>query len=168
MQKYVPSTLQINEKILLTPQLHWAVYFDIFFSFCLIYIILCDFMNNYILVNVGYSDAFQYAQIFIALAIFTRIIYLFIRNFSTEMAITNHRVIYKIGIFNVKTDELASNKLESISVQQSILGRILNYGDILFSGTGTSKLVFKRIYAPWWIKAQVEDIIQQSYFAFSA
>ena len=92
-------------------------------------------MNNYILANIGYSDVFQYAQIFIALVIFTRIIYLFIRNFSTEMAITNHRVIYKIGIFNVKTDELASNKIESISVRQSILGRILNYGDILFSGT---------------------------------
>ena len=98
----------------------------------------------------------------IGVVLITRLIYLFIRNYSIEMAVTNYRVVFKIGILNIYTEELSNEKIESVSVRQSILGRLLNYGDILFSGTGTSKLIFKKIYAPWWVKARAEDIIRES------
>ena len=78
------------------------------------------------------------------------------------MAVTNYRVVYKIGVFNVRTEELVNSRIEAVIVNQSLMGRILNYGNIIFSGTGTSKLVFKKVYAPWWIKSQAEDIIRQN------
>ena len=78
------------------------------------------------------------------------------------MVVTNYRVFYKIGLLNVHTEELVNSRIESVSVKQSVMGKILNYGNILFSGTGTSKLVYKKVYAPWWIKSLVEEIIRQS------
>lgn len=163
MSHYVQNTLQINEDILIEPKLHWVVYIDAYFQLSILYLMFCNFMNTFIIRNIGHADFFHYSQYTIGLFVLARIIYVFIRNYMTEMAVTNFRVVYKVGIFDVQTEELANGKIESVSVRQSVLGRILNYGDILFSGTGTSKLVFPKIYAPWWVKAHAEEIIRQSY-----
>lgn len=55
---------------------------------------------------------------------------------STELAVTNKRIIVKTGFIKRNTIELNHNRIESISVDQSILGRILNYGDVFIRGTG--------------------------------
>ena len=55
---------------------------------------------------------------------------------TTELAITTDRVIAKFGLIKRKTAELNINRFESLSVDQSILGRMLNYGTIAVSGTG--------------------------------
>ena len=163
MGRYVQNTLQINEDILIEPKLHWAVYIDAYFQIYILYLIFCHFMHFLIIKNIGFGIFFHDSQIIIGIFVLLRIIYLFVRNYLTEMAVTNYRVVYKVGIFNIHTEELANGKIESVSVRQSIMGRILNYGDIHFSGTGTSKLVFPKIYAPWWVKSRAEDIIRQSY-----
>lgn len=54
----------------------------------------------------------------------------------TEIAITDRRVIYKTGFVSRQTDEMPLNKVENIEVRQSILGRILGYGDVDVQGTG--------------------------------
>ena len=163
MDKYVENTLQINEEVLMTPKLHWAVYIDTYFQLSILYIVLCDMIDPFIIYGFDFGYFFILSQKIMGMAIFFRILYLFIRNYSIEMAVTNYRVVYKIGILNIKTEELANGRIESVSVRQSIIGRILNYGDIFFSGTGTSKLVFQKVHSPWWVKANAEDIIRQSY-----
>ena len=163
MDTYIQNTLQINERVLIAPKLHWAVYFDIYFQLSLLYILACQGLDVFIAYDIDYRNFFERSQMYIGLAVLVRIVYLIIHYYSIEMAVTNYRVVCKIGVFNIKTEELANDRIESVSVRQTILGRILNYGDIFFSGTGTSKLVFKKVYAPWWIKSKSEDFIRQSY-----
>ena len=55
---------------------------------------------------------------------------------TTELVITNRRVIAKFGIIRRNTLELNLSKIESIRVEQGLLGRLLNYGDIMLIGTG--------------------------------
>ena len=56
--------------------------------------------------------------------------------FAVEIAVTNRRVVYKEGFIRRHTFEMHLDKVESVEVEQSILGRMLNYGDITIRGTG--------------------------------
>ncbi len=55
---------------------------------------------------------------------------------TTELAITNKKIIAKFGFIRRSTIELLLPKVESVQVNQSILGRMLNYGDVVASGAG--------------------------------
>ena len=63
----------------------------------------------------------------------------YIRYQSTELAITNRRVIAKFGFISRRTIELNLNRIEGIEVMQTIPGRILDYGSLLMSGVGSLK-----------------------------
>jgi uncharacterized membrane protein YdbT with pleckstrin-like domain len=55
---------------------------------------------------------------------------------ATEIAITNKRVIAKFGFISRRTVEINLNKVESIQVDQTLLGRIFNFGTVVISGAG--------------------------------
>lgn len=67
---------------------------------------------------------------------------------TSEFAITNKRVIVKVGLLRRRTLELQLVKLEAIAVDQGILGRIFRYGNIVVTGSGGTKEPFKRISDP--------------------
>ena len=58
------------------------------------------------------------------------------RRLITELSVTNHRVIYKSGFIRRHTVEMNMDKVETVNVDQSILGRLLGYGTIHVLGTG--------------------------------
>jgi uncharacterized membrane protein YdbT with pleckstrin-like domain len=60
----------------------------------------------------------------------------YIRYKTTELAITNKRVIAKFGFISRRTVEININKVESIQVEQGIAGRIFDYGSLIISGAG--------------------------------
>src|SRR3979490_2865203 len=55
---------------------------------------------------------------------------------TTETDVTNLRVIHKTGFIKRRSFEMSLDKVESVDVNQSILGRILNYGDVTVRGVG--------------------------------
>src|SRR5438046_7485001 len=59
-----------------------------------------------------------------------------IRRATTELAITDRRVIYKSGLLSRHTLEMNRSKVESVGVDQSILGRIFRFGTIVVRGNG--------------------------------
>ena len=67
---------------------------------------------------------------------------------STEVAITNRRVIAKFGFIKRNTVEINLDKVEALRVEQGFWGRILNYGTIFISGAGTSVAPFPHIADP--------------------
>jgi uncharacterized membrane protein YdbT with pleckstrin-like domain len=71
-----------------------------------------------------------------------------LRRVTTELAVTDHRVIYKRGIIGRYTIEMARAKVESVDVQQGIMGRALNYGTVLVRGTGGSLEPFRDVEDP--------------------
>lgn len=71
-----------------------------------------------------------------------------IRYFTTELAITNKRVIAKFGLISRSTIEINLQKIESIQVKQGILGRIFNFGSIVVSGAGNPQAPIPGISNP--------------------
>ena len=67
---------------------------------------------------------------------------------STEIAITNRRVIAKFGFIKRETVEINLDKVEALRVEQGFLGRMLNFGTIFISGAGTSVAPIKDIADP--------------------
>ena len=75
---------------------------------------------------------------------------------SSEFGITNKRVVIKVGFINRKTLEMVLMKVETIRVDQSILGRMLNYGTIVVTGTGGTNEPFTSLANPMEFRRQVQ------------
>jgi uncharacterized membrane protein YdbT with pleckstrin-like domain len=75
-------------------------------------------------------------------------VWAFIIYVTTELAVTDKRVIAKTGLVRRRTIEMFLEKVESVQVDQSVLGRIFNYGSVTISGTGTHSAPFHNISDP--------------------
>ena len=71
-----------------------------------------------------------------------------LRIWSTELAITNKRVIAKFGLIRRNTVELRLDRIEGLRVNQGVFGRIFNYGSIVVSGTGVTQAPIPAISKP--------------------
>jgi len=91
-------------------------------------------------------------------AIFTLFIAPLIDFLTSEFAITNKRIIIKVGFISRRTLEMNLGKVESVNVDQSILGRILGYGTIVINGTGGTKEPFSNISAPLEFRKQFQQL----------
>lgn len=67
---------------------------------------------------------------------------------TSEFAVTDRRVIVKVGLLRRRTLELQLGKLEAIAVDQSILGRLFRYGNIVVTGSGGTNEPFRTISDP--------------------
>lgn len=74
---------------------------------------------------------------------------------STELGITDKRVIAKFGIVRRDTTELPLSRVESIRVHQTVFGRLLNYGTIVIAGSGNPSVVIPRISDPMSFRSAV-------------
>ena len=77
------------------------------------------------------------------------------RRFS-EFAVTNKRVIFKIGVLKTRSLELLLGKVEGITVNQGLGGKLLGYGQIVITGTGGTKELFSGIQAPFDFRRAVQ------------
>jgi len=97
--------------------------------------------------------------IFVSLkAILTLFILPLIEFSTSEFAITNKRVIIKVGLISRRTLEMNLNKIESVNVNQGILGRMLGYGTIVVIGTGGTKEPFAAISDPMTFRKKFQEL----------
>jgi uncharacterized membrane protein YdbT with pleckstrin-like domain len=80
---------------------------------------------------------------------------------ATEMAVTDRRVIVKVGVANRRTIELLLSKVESINVEESMMGRILGYGTVIVHGTGGTPEPFDIVAHPIEFRKQVQQQIEK-------
>lgn len=92
-------------------------------------------------------------------AIFTLFIAPLLDRYSDEFVITNRRVIVKTGLISRKTLEMNISKIESVNVDQSILGRILGYGTIKIIGTGGTSESFAKIRRPLEFRKKFQELV---------
>jgi uncharacterized membrane protein YdbT with pleckstrin-like domain len=71
-----------------------------------------------------------------------------IRRRSSEFAVTNKRVIIKLGVMSTRSMELLLSKIEGITVTQSLTGRIFGFGEIVVTGSGGTQEPFDSIQSP--------------------
>ena len=72
----------------------------------------------------------------------------YVRYNSTELAVTTKRVIVKHGFIRRQTVEINMNNVESLQVDQGVLGRIFDFGTLVIAGTGTSHAPITGVSAP--------------------
>lgn len=80
---------------------------------------------------------------------------------SSEYAITNRRVILKTGVISRRTFEMRLEKIESISFNQGIMERLLNYGNITITGTGDTSQEFRNLSNPLKFKLAAEEEMEK-------
>jgi uncharacterized membrane protein YdbT with pleckstrin-like domain len=88
--------------------------------------------------NQNLSLALFIAAIIFALLALSSAFGKFIKRWTTELAVTDRRVIYKERLIARRTLEMNRSRVESVDVYQSVLGRLLGYGTITLRGTGGS------------------------------
>ena len=72
--------------------------------------------------------------------------------------LTDSRYIQKTGWIARDTEEISIYKIEEVDLSQSILGRILGYGSISISGTGSGNIVLKSIDDPLIFQKHLNDL----------
>lgn len=147
---YIDSSLLSNETVIERAKVHWIIYARGVASFI---VSLLMFSVNDDGVQALGAILFVVALFLLASAYLTKI--------STELGVTNKRVIAKIGFISRRTVELNLSKVESLSVNQSIFGRVLDYGVILVNGTGGVSAPFGYICSPLAFRKRVNEQIEK-------
>ena len=81
---------------------------------------------------------------------------------NTEQGVTNKRVIRKSGIIARKTDEMRLTAIESIFINQTILGRIFGFGTVTVIGRGQGDVTLKWMTDPLQVKREIENAEHES------
>ena len=85
----------------------------------------------------------------------------FLRINTSRFAVTNKRVLIRVGVLRRVSLELLLSKVEGMTVIQSLGGRILGYGTVVISGTGGARDVFSGIERPQDLRLAVDQQIDQ-------
>jgi len=122
MASYVEGALTKDERVIYTGQISlWA-------------------LTGYFIIGTLLLPAYGIGLLFFARA--------FIIFKSTELAITNKRVIAKFGFFSRRTIEINIQKIESLQVVQGLFGRMLDYGTLIIAGAGNPQAPITSISNP--------------------
>lgn len=85
-------------------------------------------------------------------------LYLAIKIKTQEFGMTNRRIIYKYGIISRTSEEMKISSMETVTIHQSLAGRLFGFGDIRITGRGTSDVIFKQIDDPIAVKKAIESV----------
>ena len=143
--RYIDEILQPGEKVLYSTNAHWIFYLPAIVAWIVAIVLLVlsrwTTTDGIVLLCLAASAVVAIAALYwTAKAWFHR--------WTTETDVTNLRVVRKTGFIQRRTFEMSLDKVESVDVNQSILGRILNYGDVTIQGVGEGKETISTIASP--------------------
>ncbi|MGA8765489.1 MAG: PH domain-containing protein [Candidatus Acidiferrales bacterium] len=158
---YVEKNLIPGEKLIYRTGVHWSVLFGAAIVAAIVagagIAILAyrnDIAGNEIPVNaVSVAGA---VLIVVAVAIFG---FRVVKKNATEIAVTDRRVIIKTGLTSRRSLEIMLAKVESIGIDETVMGRILGYGTVVIHGTGGTPEPFQRIARPSAFRMAVQQQI---------
>jgi|SRR5436190_5151887 len=154
MASYVESVLADGERIIHRARLsHW--------NFLLSYLIgFAALIAGF--VALGLRDRQGAVAIAVVLLLVGVVVILSaaIRRATTELVLTDRRIITKHGLISRSTVEMNLGKVESVHVDQSLLGRMLNYGDVTVVGTGSSLEPLRGIARPLELRRKLGEMSQ--------
>jgi uncharacterized membrane protein YdbT with pleckstrin-like domain len=148
---YVDRHLLPNERVVYRTRLHWILF---------VRPVFVTLVALSVTVAIGALARMEWVWYLSLLVILGGLIWNGIHAielFTSEFAVTTTRLIFKVGIVARYTTELLLGKVESIGVQQKLLGRLLNYGDLVVTGTGGVREVFPRVHDPIAFRNHVQQ-----------
>lgn len=145
MGRYIDDILQPGEKLLYSTNLHWVFYLPGLVGWIVsIALLIAARMvtpDSLVLVCLALSAAAAVVAFYLSFRAW-------FRRWTTETDVTSLRVVHKEGFIKRRTFEMSLDKVESVDVDQSILGRLLNYGDVTIRGVGKGVEKIKTIASP--------------------
>ena len=145
MGRYIDDILQPGEKVLYSTNAHWVFYLPAIGAWIVAAILFvlsrATIVEGIVLLCLSASAVVAIVALYwTAKAWFHR--------WTTETDVTNLRVVHKTGFIKRRTFEMSLDKVESVDVNQSILGRLLNYGDVTIKGVGEGRETIRTIASP--------------------
>lgn len=159
---YVEKHLIEGEKIIFKTRLHWIV-----LVVPALLALLFAGLGIYLLVRANSADESPNAAhamlgggaIFLVIAVIFLARGILRRN-STQMTVTNMRVVANVGIAARRSIEIFLSRVESIGVEESVMGRMLGYGTVIVRGTGGTPESFDLIARPLEFRTNVQQQIE--------
>jgi uncharacterized membrane protein YdbT with pleckstrin-like domain len=145
MGRYIDEILQPGEKVLYSTNAHWSFYLPAIGTWIVAALLLV--VSGMVLVPALTLLCWAAAVVVAVVALYLTAKAWFHR-WTTETDVTDRRVVHKTGFIKRRTFEMALDKIESVDVSQSILGRLLNYGDVTILGVGEGKETISAIASP--------------------
>jgi uncharacterized membrane protein YdbT with pleckstrin-like domain len=143
---YVTRVLQPGERIVYATKLHWFVYLRalVLLVICLALALAAWKTSD----NANLNLAFGIAAAMFALLALASGLRAFVKRTSTELAVTDQRVIYKTGLVARHTLEMNRARVESVTVDQTVIGRLFSYGTVVVRGVGSAFEPIRNISDP--------------------
>jgi uncharacterized membrane protein YdbT with pleckstrin-like domain len=145
MGRYIDDILQPGEKVLYSTNAHWIFYLPAIAAWIVAVVFLV--LSRMFVTETPMLICWSLAAISAIFALYKMLAAWFHR-WTTETDVTNLRVVHKTGFIKRRTFEMSLDKVESVDVNQSILGRMLNYGDVTVRGVGEGFETIKTIASP--------------------
>ncbi len=151
---YVQRVLQPDETLVYSTTLHWFIYLRAarYAIVALALLIGSSFVPQDQPVA---ATALLVAAGALGLVMLWFWLWAFIKRATTEFAVTSRRVIIKMGLIRRDTREMNLAVVERVDVHQTILGRILDFGEVLIHGTGGSWEPFRLISDPLTFRSHI-------------
>jgi uncharacterized membrane protein YdbT with pleckstrin-like domain len=147
---YIEKNLMSGEVIVYRATLHWAIYVPT---------ILMGLFS--LLMFVGGAGGAIFGGLLLLFLVLPMGISALVNAKTSEFAVTNKRVMMKFGFIRRSSIEVLLTKVEGISVDQGIIGRLLDYGTIVVGGTGGTKTPFPKIAEPMQFRRRVQEEIEK-------
>jgi uncharacterized membrane protein YdbT with pleckstrin-like domain len=145
---YATSVLQTGETIKAVGRLHWIVFVRGFLLMAIGAALLLYGYDTQRTARGDLASALVVVGCVFALVGLALWLNAWFHRWITEISVTTHRVIYKTGFIRRHTVEMNMDKVETVDVDQSLLGRMMGFGTIRVRGTGQSIESLRRIAHP--------------------
>ena len=145
MGRYIDDILQPGEKVLYSTNAHWIFYWPAITAWIvalLLFVLSRQTTTESIVLLCPAASAV------VAIVALYWTLKAWFHRWTTETDVTNMRVVHKTGFIKRRTFEMSLDKVESVDVNQSILGRIFNYGDVTVRGVGEGAETIDTIASP--------------------
>ena len=145
MGRYIDDILQPGEKVLYSTNAHWIFYLPAIVAWIVAVVLFFEsratVTESIVLLCLSASAVAAIAALFWTFKAW-------FHRWTTETDVTNLRVVHKTGFIKRRTFEMSLDKVESVDVDQSILGRLLNYGNVTVRGVGEGAETITTIASP--------------------
>lgn len=147
---YISKKLSGDEQLVYTATLHWGIFISPFIKLAILTAVAIA-ADRYRLWG-QFPQVGQYRDIILGVLFTLFVIWPFLRAFvrrqTTNFGITNQRVMIKHGLIAIDLQSMPLNKIENVDSQQSVMGRIFNFGDVMVKGSGSTPLYLIGISRP--------------------
>jgi uncharacterized membrane protein YdbT with pleckstrin-like domain len=150
---YINSNLIAGERVVYRTRLHWFV-----FLAPVLFILVVLLPIAWLLAQ-GSWQSFAWVPLALGLLVLLPAV---VKRQSSDFAVTNKRVMMKSGVLTTRSVELLLGKIEAIAVDQSVLGRLFGYGNIVVTGSGGTREAFSQIQGPLEFRRAVQSVSDAS------